>query len=567
MSYLDAHRAVAQFTAAGGGPPLPLLLATSGMAVTLDLYLRAAAARQGRAAAVRTLAFGTLHQTLVGGETLTDGTASADGKVSAEPEVFVLFPWDFVPEADWRSGFPTTTPDVAALRARAEETAALIARRRRARVLYVPAQLAPLLGWPPAVTALSGWLTGLAAGMGATILPADAFSLASYLDSGNPFASRHLETVADAVISAALGGGAVPEPKKVLVSDLDNTLWSGVIGEDGLDGIAFEPVGVGYRFFLYQSFLAKLKREGVLLAAVSRNDPEIALAPLRGGRMTLGEADFVCVLASYHAKSAQIAALASQLNLGLDAFVFVDDNPVELAEVGEQLPAVRSITFPNSPDAMPGFLTELAALFARPNITQEDAERTAMYRRRLEGLAPSEAHGSDLSAFLRGLGMTLNVYELTHGNRTRAVQLLNKTNQFNLNGRRIDDDELGGRLTAGGRLFAASLSDRSGSHGEILACVIDPDRVVRSLVMSCRVFQRRVEHAFMAWLASQDAAPVGLEYVATPRNEPARQFLADPAFAMPAGGDGLVEWDAAAFARAHAEDLGLFEIRTQQPAT
>ncbi len=171
-------------------------------------------------------------------------------------------------------------------------------------------------------------------------------------------------------------------------------------------------------------------------------------------------------------------------------------------------------------------------------------------------MAPSEAQGADLSTFLRGLDMTLTLHDRTTGDRARAVQLINKTNQFNLNGRRVTDEEVGVTVANGGRLYGASLTDRSGSHGEILACLIDANGVIRSLVMSCRVFQRRVEHAFFAWLAGQDSPPGALDFAETERNEPTRQFLKDAAFQ----GTGPISFDAARFAEDHREDMGLFAL-------
>ncbi|MBC7790929.1 MAG: HAD-IIIC family phosphatase [Anaerolineae bacterium] len=543
MNFLDAHKIVAGFK---GGAPLRFLLATSGTPDKLDLFLRAAAANRGFLAHVRTLPFGTLGQTL------------RIAPVADEIEVFCLFPWDFIPEADWRSGVPSTSADEEALRSHALATAEHIAHRRLARVLYVAAPIPPLLTNPTDGANLERWLGSVIQSIGARLLPAETFSLASYLANGSPFAGTLLGQLAEAVIDRAIS--APPEPKKVLVTDLDNVMWSGVIGEDGVEGIHFTPEGVGYRFFLYQTLLAKLQREGAILAAVSRNDEDLALAPFRAGGMTLVENDFVSIVASYNAKSAQIAEIASRLNLGLDAFVFVDDNPIELAEVSSSLPTVRCVQFPPNDEGIPRLFAELSELFARATVTGEDRERTAMYRRRLEGMAPSEAQGADLTTFLQDLGMTLTLHDRTTGDRARAVQLINKTNQFNLNGRRVSDEEVGAVLASGGRLYGASLADRSGSHGEILACLIDEDRVVRSLVMSCRVFQRRVEHAFFAWLATQNSPPAALDFAETERNEPMRQFFRDAAFQE----NGLISFDPARFAEDHRDDMSLFAVHEER---
>ena len=168
--------------------------------------------------------------------------------------------------------------------------------------------------------------------------------------------------------------------------------------------------------------MRRLRREGTVLAAVSRNDPDIVLPPFRSGRLLLREDDFVAIIAGYHAKSAQIRELAQRLNLGLDAFVFVDDNPVEVAEVSLALPEVRCVTFPQHDDGLATFLDEVARLFPHRDVTAEDRQRTAMYRRRLEGFVANDVQGADLTRFLSGLGMTLTTHDRSRGDRTRVVR-------------------------------------------------------------------------------------------------------------------------------------------------
>jgi FkbH-like protein len=546
LSFLEAHRIVSGFA---GGPPLAFLLATSGTPDTLALFLKAAAAQRGRSLELSTLPFNTLGQALLA--------------PPAGTEVWVLLPWDLAPETDWRSGLPSAEIDAGAVLARADDVARRLVQRG-ARVLYVPAPVPPLFPDPRTTASLARSLLAVAHGAGATVLDADTFALGGYLQSGTPFASARLGAVADAVVAAAAGG--VPsEPAKVLVTDLDNVLWRGVIGEDGLDGIACAPEGKGFAHFLYQTLLAKLKREGALLAAVSRNDAELALMPFRAGRTHLAEHDLVAIVASYSAKSAQIAELARQLNLGLDAFVFVDDNPIELEEVAAQLPAVRCVRFPSAADELPRLFGEISAHFARAAVTAEDRERTEMYRRRLEGMAPNDAAGADLTEFLRGLGMRLVLHDRSAGDRTRAVQLINKTNQFNANGVRVTDETVAEILAAGGALWGATLEDRTGSHGEILSLLVDGDGVARAMVLSCRVFQRRVEHAVLRWLIERGRAPRAFRYAETPRNEPFRRFIADAGFGAP-DETGHVAFDADAFRRAHGDVLSLFTIEEPSAA-
>jgi FkbH-like protein len=210
---------------------------------------------------------------------------------------------------------------------------------------------------------------------------------------------------------------------------------------------------------------------------------------------------------------------------------------------------------------MPPFLRRLNALLRRERVTEEDRERTKLYRRRLEGMAPSTLSGADLTDFLRELEMELVIHDRSEGDRTRAVQLINKTNQFNLNGRRIPDEEVGEILSRGGKLFTAALQDRTGSHGEILSFLVDEDGVVQSFVLSCRVFQRRVEHAFLAWLAAGNHRPRALRHAPTERNEPFRRFVDHEAF-PPGGQDGLLEFDADRFVADFEGSLDLFQLTT-----
>ena len=343
----------------------------------------------------------------------------------------------------------------------------------------------------------------------------------------------------------------------MLVTDLDNVMWDGVIGEDGLDGIACGPEGAGYRHFVYQGLLARLKEAGILVCAVSRNDQDLAEAPFREGKTQLALADLLTVVGSYEAKSAQIRSIAERLNLGLDAFVFVDDNPVELAEVGEALPQVRRLAFPDNEAGFPAFLDELWGHFATgATLTAEDRRRTEMYRSRMEGLEASTRDGADLDTFLGSLEMTLRLHDRGQGDRTRAVQLINKTNQFNLNGRRLTDEEVGAILDRGGALYSASLSDRTGDHGEITALLLDERGTAVSWVMSCRVFQRRVEHVFLMEVLRRH--PFGrLQFSETERNRPIQAFLEE--LDGTASAEGWA-FDGEGFAARHRGLADLFEV-------
>ena len=154
--------------------------------------------------------------------------------------------------------------------------------------------------------------------------------------------------------------------------------------------------------------------------------------------------------------------------------------------------------------------------------------------------------------------MTLDIRDRSAGDRARAVQLINKTNQFNLNGRRIDDHEVATLLAQGSKLLTATLTDRTGSHGEILAALIDPNGRITSMVMSCRVFQRRVEFAFLAWVAGRWPHLKSAVYIPTDRNTPVGRFVSE--LGTPIAEDGTVTLNSATLVEQGARDVALFTI-------
>ena len=543
-TFLEAKRRVAS---ASPAQPIDVFLGMSGTADPLILFVEAAALDRGRSARIRVAPFGTLHQALI--EKPNPGVQ----------ELLLLFPWDLLPEADWRTGVSSEVVEPAEGLARAQLTLTRLTGRAGAKIVYVAAPIPPLARTPEATVRLETMLVGAAAEVASAVLAGECFSLNSYLASGFPLAGNSLGGVANVLVDAALG--IARQPAKVLVTDFDNTLWAGVLAEDGEGGVAHQASGRGYRHFLFQTLLKRLRSEGVLLAGVTRNAPEVVDPILSRGEMILDRSDFVAVVATYGAKSPQIESLAQRLNLGLDSFVVVDDNEVELAEIRLALPKVRCVRFPSREDELPGFLGSVAALFGKEHVSAEDRERTDLYRRRMDGLVPEAMEGADVADFLRTLAMELAVQDRSTGDRTRAVQLINKTNQFNANGRRWSDEEVGELLARGGRLLTASLRDRSGSHGEIVACLLDPEGIVEAWVMSCRVFSRRVEFAFLLALCQQGFAPRAFRFARTDRNEPFVQFLAQIGAPANGGQEEPVAFDPAEFERAHGTARELFQVR------
>ena len=545
MNFLNAQRMLKEFK---GGPEFSLVLAMSGTSEPLHLYLEAAAAALGREAKIDSLPFNTLGHAL--------RTAPVPGRM----EAFILFPWDFAGALDWRSGVLPAAVDLDELLKEAREVLGWLSARPEASLAYQPAPLPPVFSSASTAAAFEAFLLSELGFMNAAILSREIFSPAGLFSSGCPISGQGLGEVGETIINLVLS--RPPAPKKLLVSDLDNVMWRGVVAEDGPQALEFGPTGGGYPHFVYQSLLKRLRNDGTLLACVSRNDPDVARQPFELPEMCVSSEDFITIIASYNAKSAQIEALAAEFNLGLQDVVFVDDNPVEIEEVSSSLPLVNCRQFPESAGDFSNFITELAGLFTKEIMTEEDRRRTEMYRLRLADMVPVDANGSDLEAFLTKLEMKLEICDRSTGDRTRAVQLINKTNQFNLNGLRWSDEEIAAVLEGGGHLYTATLRDRNGSHGEILACLIDSGWVVRSWVLSCRVFQRYVEYAFLYWLLG-NANTTGFDFSQTERNEPTQRFFADPAF--DASDNGLLTVGGMDLAISAEEAARVMEVETVVP--
>jgi FkbH-like protein len=436
---------------------------------------------------------------------------------NSEREVVLLMPWDFIPEVDWRLGIPRTLPTEQSLLDNIHSFFLLLKKREGALYFYLPAPILPVYCAHNFTSKLSDLLMQTAIKLNAKILDPELFSISSYLNAGFPFHGDALSKIS-CFINEVLCTNIAKKTYKLLVTDLDNVMWQGVIAEDGIENIKFDASGIGWPSYIYQSLLRRFRNEGVMLAIVSRNREEDIWQPLKSGRMQLIEQDFVMINASYYAKSSQIKLISESLSIGLDDIVFVDDNPIEIEEVSITHPTVKVLQFPTKMSDFCNFISNLSGHFERDTITYEDTKRTELYQQRDAFKKASSEKGADLTDFLRGLKMRLLIKEASKSNRDRAIQLINKTNQFNLNGIRREVSEVDTIINCGGSLFIAELLDKFGSHGEILVFLIDSAGVVQSFVMSCRVFQRRIEYAFLGELLKLQVNIKKFNYVKTDKN-------------------------------------------------
>ena len=314
-------------------------------------------------------------------------------------------------------------------------------------------------------------------------------------------------------------------PAKVIVLDCDNTLWDGVVGEDGPAGIKLTS-----RHHDLQSFVLAKKQAGMLLCLASKNVESDVLEVFEQRKdMLLRAEDIVAMRVNWLPKSENIHALASELNLGLDSFVFIDDNPVECAEVAAACPGVLVVCLPPSeePRRILGNLWPLDVL----DITDEDRRRSDMVRQNLERDRFAKATG-DLASFLAGLELQVTCRVPTDEQSGRVAQLTQRTNQFNFTTKRRSEAEIEALLRQGFECRSIEVRDRFGDYGLVGVMLFSGAAealVVDSFLLSCRVLGRGVEHAMLRELGAlakeRGLARVDLAFVATAKNQPARRFL------------------------------------------
>jgi FkbH-like protein len=333
---------------------------------------------------------------------------------------------------------------------------------------------------------------------------------------------------------AGLTGGA----KKLLVVDLDETLWGGIVGDVGWENLRLGGIdGTGEAFVAFQRAIKDLKRRGVIVAIASKNEESVALEAIRSHpEMVLREGDFVAWRINWRDKAANIAELAGELNLGLQSVVFIDDNPVERARVREALPEVFVPEWPDDKLLYPSALSCLRC-FDLPSLSREDLERTRLYAEERQRENLQKQVGS-VEEWLKSLNMKVRVEPLSQRNLQRAAQLLNKTNQLNLTTRRLTEAELVDWASSSKRaLWTVNVSDRFGDAGltGLLGLERDAEGVtVVDYLLSCRVMGRKVEetmlHVAVRWAAEQGADRVVARYRPTAKNKPCLTFFRSSLF-------------------------------------
>lgn len=337
--------------------------------------------------------------------------------------------------------------------------------------------------------------------------------------------------------------------KKVLCLDADHTLWGGVVGDVGLEGIALGPDYPGNAYVAFQQRVLDLHRRGVVLALCSKNEPASVLDVLdRHPGMVLRREHFAALRINWEPKPANLQAIAAELNLGLDSFVFLDDSPVECDLVRTTLPEVTAIALPSEPAAYPGAIDALDC-FDQWTLSEEDRRRGELYRAESQR-RELQTVTMDLPTFYRQLQMTLTIAVDQPMHAARAAQLAARTNQFNMNTVRCSEDDIRRWMASPDHhVVTAALADRFGDNGIIGLAVIHrgpTEWMLDMLLMSCRILGRTVEQSFVRWLAAQaraaGATSLAARFVPTPKNQPFTGFYESCGFARCDEAGGAIGW-------------------------
>ncbi len=357
--------------------------------------------------------------------------------------------------------------------------------------------------------------------------PAGArLDLKSNLYTGLPYTIGHADRLASQLAIAI----APPPPKKGIISDLDDTLWNGIVGEVGPDAVTWDLASHSHLHGLYQKLLASLAESGTLIAVASKNDPAVVQKAFERQDLLLRPEQIFPIEVHWQAKSGSVGRILQTWNIAADSVIFVDDSPMELAEVAAAHPGIECVLFPKDDyNACLAMMRHLRDRCGKEHVSADDAVRldsvrkSAVFREQASGGAAPES-------FLQQVGAVVT-FDFGAGDQPRVLELVNKTNQFNLNGRRYAEADWRKLLAKAGALcLAVNYEDKFGPLGTI-AVAMGHQREGRlelaSWVMSCRAFARRIEHQTLKMLfETTGVSEIALDFTPTAKNGPLREFFA-----------------------------------------
>ncbi|MBN2782701.1 MAG: HAD-IIIC family phosphatase, partial [Campylobacterales bacterium] len=331
--------------------------------------------------------------------------------------------------------------------------------------------------------------------------------------------------------------GLLGKSRRLIVLDLDNTLWGGILGDVGWEGVKIGGHDyLGEAFAEFQKVLKSLTNRGLLLAIASKNYEDVALEAIeKNPEMILKKDDFSSWKINWQDKAQNIVDITKDVNLGLSSVIFIDDNQAERARVAEALPDVFVPDWPENPvDYKEALL--LLDCFNTPSVTKEDRQRSKMFvqNRERKDLSSMLSHND----WLKSIEMIVEIEKFNSTNSSRTVQLLNKTNQFNLATRRMSESEFADwNEQTNNEMFTFKVKDKFGDlglTGVISFSIDDTNMIISDFIMSCRVMGREIERLMLGYIISK-AQEIGLKqviakYIKTDRNKPMYEFLNNSGF-------------------------------------
>lgn len=356
---------------------------------------------------------------------------------------------------------------------------------------------------------------------------ADRFDVQSEILTGFPYKVKHASVIAESLARLI----EPPAPKKGIITDLDDTLWAGLVGEVGSDAVSWHLEEGTHIHGLFQQFLASLASSGTLIAIASKNDNEMVEKALERKDILLSKDSVFPITVSWAPKSESVREILKMWNVGADSVVFVDDSPLEVAEVKAAFPDLECFVFPKADyQALWRLLQRLRDLFGKPFTSEEDGLRLESIRNAGDFQERLARSNGDSGSFLKSVDASITFSLQKSANDRRAFELVNKTNQFNLNGRRLTESDWIAKISdPAAVLVAVNYEDKFGGLGKIAVILgrhVNHTFITECWVMSCRAFSRRIEYACLSFLFERmKVDEIVFQYEPTDRNSYLREFL------------------------------------------
>ena len=336
---------------------------------------------------------------------------------------------------------------------------------------------------------------------------------------------------------------ATGKAKKAIIFDCDNTLWKGILGEEGFENIEMSPkTKDGTIFSEIQSMALALNKQGILIGLCSKNNPKDVDEVIKSHPdMQLRDEHITINKSNWSDKATNLREIARELNIGLNSLVFVDDSSFEVNLIKKQLPEITVLKVPERLYSYPKMLKEYMCLFYNLSSTKEDKDKSEMYKKQVQReIAKNEF--SDIEDYLASLGLKLTIFRDDKSIIPRMSQMSQKTNQFNLTTKRYTEGDISNFITkSDSKVYAFSVSDKFGDSGITGLCIINLDKKnqtadIDTFLMSCRIIGRNIEFAFMDYLVNSiknfKVHTITSKYIKTPKNEQVKNFFEACSFSL-----------------------------------